>query len=317
MNPFSKKQKEIAERKRNIIKLRNDGLTNHEIANSLKVNYSTLIGIVSELIKEGCISPNYHRNTVRRDLNSKLAQTIIGLKKQGATLKEIGNAIGGVTRERARQIIKRIAKEHGGDVFIPDEPFWTISEITSKIGLSQYCIRLLCRRNKIPCKRRIGIRHEYLLTQESIDALARYVKEKKEKRICKICGCLLNSRLYDVLVCSPECYKKYCQRYREKLFVQKITSNNLRSWRLKLWQMLQFHKLPKNEQWVTISEFAKKTGLSQTQVCWLAKRKIIVTHNHPTKKWLIDGKTPILMYSASQAQIVRQVYEEYVRNNAD
>lgn len=226
-------------------------------------------------------------------------QTIIEMKKQDATLEQIGNALG-VTRERARQLIDKIVKKHGEEIFELKQPLWTVTEAANEFGVSYRTVQGLCNRGEIPYRRR-GKR-AYRIDNIGIKALRQYFSDK-----CYVCEKKIEysggsrHKICESAACIKERRKQNHAKTVEKL--PSLISLGERQRNLQI--RLHLRLLPKSEEWIPLSKAVARSGLSQTQVSWLKQRKILSIRFHPIQKW--RGK-PLTLYAASEIEIARQVY---------
>lgn len=297
---------ERQEREEQIIRLREEGHSNEAIAEALGLSISATMSWVCVLLAEGLIArrqgSGFQRDDATwRDVSSERVQIIIRLKKQRATLEEIGTVLG-VTRERARQLIKKIAAEHGEDVFNLDEPLWTIQEAAEELGVNAGVIISLCQQEEISYRRRS-------LSQDSMEALKRHPRITGE-RICATCKKTFihtPGQYGGHIVCSDKCLEELDRVRREECLAKEPTLDSLAGWRRELWQRLQLHKPPKKEKWLTLSEACTATGLSKMQVGWIGLRRIVTIHRDPSRIARKTGE-PMALYAASEMEIARQVY---------
>lgn len=109
-------RKKNDELKDQIIKLRKNDYSKKEIAHELKCSVGVIGRAASELVAEGKIMPFSRGRKAGYafwyNLADNRAQTIIKMVKEGATLREIGNALG-CTHEWVRQIIDQMRETHG------------------------------------------------------------------------------------------------------------------------------------------------------------------------------------------------------------
>lgn len=289
-----------------LIQMRREGCTRYEIAEALNLTVKVVDGWIRGLVGEGKIKPK-RSTAVWRDLNSKLVQTIIRMRKQRAPFAEIGAKIG-VTREWIRQVVKRIIMIHGEAILEFNQ--WTIGEIAKIVKLSPSTIRALCSRGTIPCHRRgTSQKGTYLVDNEGLEALRLY-------RCARHTRCVICQRYLAVnpqsrpLTCSEKCRKKYLIRHRAALIEQGPNRDTLRGWVKELWLKLKGHAIAANEKWLTLTKASQQTGLSKMQLRWLNERAIVATRPHPIKRW--RGK-PVRMYAASEIRIAKQVYTAALR----
>lgn len=233
--------------------------------------------------------------------------------KRRASLTEIGDALG-VTRERARQLIVRITEEHGDVIFASDETIWTPQEAADELGLNAQTVCRLCQSGEVPTKRR-GVNDDggYLIYEQGMRILRAHPLVTRERK-CVICKQTFTYGNHQgrQRICSDECKAQYYRQRRKAYGEQESTLKSLRGWRRDLWQKLQSHHIPKNEEWLTISEAIRRTGLSKMQLVWLRLRKIVTIRPHPANK--CRGQ-PVAAYAASEMKIARQVCKTHTNRN--
>src|SRR5688572_3966631 len=84
-----------------------------------------------------------------QNLASPRVQTLIRMKKERATDKKIGEAVG-CTKERIRQVVKSIKTVHGEEIFASEKKALTIKEAANELGISTWTILYLCDKKEIP-----------------------------------------------------------------------------------------------------------------------------------------------------------------------
>lgn len=302
------------QRKDHVAVLRQRGYTNRQIAAKLKLCESSVQSIACALFREQRIARRHDPFSTVKDLTRPRAQTILKMIKERATLKEIGHELGGLTRQRVYQLVSKIVHLHGREILKPSEHLWTARDIAENLNLPYDKVTKLCRKGVIPYQQRgKGI---YLIDS------TKHLKALKQhplitgKRTCKSCG---KTYFYEHgsgegsrSVCpSKKCLKEW-RRYRRAAYAQQQpTLDSLRSWHRELWQKLQCHRVPTNEEWMTITAAQKRTKLSSTQIDWLRHRNMVRTQPHPTKPW--HDNQPVQLFAASEMEIVREVYQSYLR----
>ena len=238
-------------------------------------------------------------------LENKRVQTVIAMVKQRAPLREIGTATS-VSHETVRNLIKKIAQEHGKEVFESSKPFWTVAEAADEIGVDPTAIRRICSQDKISYQRRSNQQKStYLIDEVGMKTL----RERFSGR-CSICRQeSVNKKGYRHQVCSnAACIRERYRRSRTNMLEKEVSLESLRGWRKDLWERLQDRLLPEDEEWIDRHEAIARSGLSKMQVSWLQLRSIVTTHPHLEKKW--RGK-PITLYAASEIEIARQVFQTH------
>ena len=102
------------------------------------------------------------------DINGRRAQTIIRMVKGKYTLEQIGKVLGGLSRERVRQLSREICTRHGEEVFKKNEngKLYTITEVAKIVDRGYSFIYKLCVLEKIPIK--IRGKKKHFLTEDGL-----------------------------------------------------------------------------------------------------------------------------------------------------
>ena len=237
------------------------------------------------------------------DIGNQRTQTIVEMRRRRASFQEIGYEIG-VTREGARYLVAKIAKAHGNKVFESQEQLWTQAEAAREIGVSQNTIHRICARGEVPCYRRgkTGRSKSYLVDKAGIEAL-----RQRFSAVCTICGQkFAHSWPYrsPKLCSNTSCWRALKRRQRAAVLQKEPSAESLRGWLKDLWEKLQNHRIPENEEWISWTEAMSASGLSQIQLTWLRERRVISVRPHPKRKWRGQPKRS---YAASEMEIARQV----------
>lgn len=299
-------------REERFITLRHEGRTNREIAAALELSVTTVAYMAKELIRKGKIearSGNEHlvANGVCNwlKLDDCTTRTIISLVKRRATLRQIGEAIG-VTYERARQLIGHIAAKHGEGVFVLSEPIWTAVEAAKELKVTAAVVNVVCASGDVSCRRRGTTgRGHWLINDSGMKALQRHPLVTQE-RTCVVCGATFKHDGARVITCSDKCWGERRRRRLERSVSEQPTLTSLAGWYRVLWQELQTHSIPEDDEWLGLGEAARRTGLSNMQLVWLRRRKVLTIRPHPLKVW--RGR-PVALYAASELEIVRRELE--------
>lgn len=254
------------------------------------------------------------RRGPKLSINLVREQKIIDLVKQRKTLDEIAELIGVGTRARIGQIISVIIERRGKDVFkrgIEDENFWDIDEIAKMLRVPVDWVQRLCRCGQIPSTRSKKVR---VIGEEGMEALLKHPRIAGRLK-CRICGVEFayspcNRPRRDL--CSDECERQY-HRWRRDPLKNKGLSSRPTGWLKILWQVLLDSIIPENEEWLTVTEAAKLSGLGIMQVIWLGIRGVVITRPQPKKMY--RGR-PMVTYAKSQIEIAGRVFKEYKQRNA-
>ena len=298
-----------------IIALRAGPMHNKKIAQELGISSGTLQQeFIRYLIKEGRLPkrPPFGGKQERKpiDLTTERNQKIIAMSKDLRTLDEMGTVFG-ITRERVRQIRMRIICDHGEAVLAPGEEFLTVPEAVKQIGANPSIVRRACCQANIPVRKR-GKGNRILIDAHDIEKLKEAIFEE---RVCIICKTPFTAyRARPACACtSPACRKERAKQ-RMKYMRQKPAdqrAKDISPWHRELMERLAEHTIPENEAWLGSALAIKRSGVSYMQFSWLRIKKIIHPRPHPTRRWAIDSSRPVMLYSASEIDIVREVYEKH------
>lgn len=243
-------------------------------------------------------------NAFWRDLKNQDVQQIIMMVKAGATRTDISSMLK-VTSENVRQIIIKMRYAHGEKIFNAEKSTWTVQEAARESGLNASVVGSLCCSGEVPAKRRGDkATSAYVIEEAGMKILRSYPQGKK----CVVCGNMFTcgQRGQARLTCSESCRIEQNDERRKACRASDPTLDSLREgWHRNLWQELQVHLIPMNEEWLTCGEAAKRANLTRTQIIWVGLRRVITTRPHPSKRW---RRKPVMTYAASEMDIVRRVY---------
>lgn len=304
---LTSQQRKMAERKDQLIRLRQSGLTQPEIAAELKISRGYVSRIASKLIAEGLIE-TIPCGQKRVPISPERLETIISMVKLRATPGDIGTALG-VSREMARYIIQRIADEHGTKLLEEDEVLMTPTEAADELGVSRQVVLSVLKDSdsKVPFIRR-GKR-EYVLNEESMEAL------RLHHRIGRLRTCAQCKKKFtlgdssNTLTCSVKCANRRKRELQLKLNRREPSCDSLSGWYKQLFIRLQDHNTPKEKEWLTIGQAEDKIGLSASQLTRLRVLNVVTTRDHPTS---MRQSKPILQYARSELEIAKSIYDEYL-----
>ncbi len=300
------------EREHLIIALQAQNYTPVEIALQMQLTVTIVYKLIRLMVKERKITrftdQRLQKKATYDDLNNDRVQTIITLKKEGASLREIGQRLK-KTGERVRQLIQAIIKKHGPEVFIPEEQFWTTAQAARELGRSRVWIITQCKSGGIPHRRRNnqGRRSTLRLDKGGMEALRNRLLVK---RICPVCQkeFFVSNPNSSPTSHSDACRAQATRQRRANLLQTTPTLTSLQNWHRPLWEKLQRHSILPNEEWMNLKEASNRSGLSRIQVEWLRHRNVLTTKPHPTQTW--RGQ-PVTTYATSELEIAKQVYIEW------
>ena len=287
------------EREERVLELRKNGFSQRAIAEKIDLSNSVVQNITHRLICAGrCEWP---RNDSRYELANERSQTITRMKKERATLREIGAKLG-ITSERVRQIVARMTTIYGGGIFEPERTLFTSGEVSAQLGIPRTTLGYLYRKGKIPFTRRPGSR-EFLLTEESLSTIAAY-PSPSEERVCEICG-----KQFVTKHVSPHTSCFVCRYWLAKK--RGLRPESLTGWRQEVRKKIAAYDMePDTKMWLTLTSAVRRAGISRMQFLWLVFHGVFTTRPHPTKLW--RGR-PVTIYAESEMDIVREVRRVFQR----
>lgn len=251
---------------------------------------------------------------MKHPVSEERARIIIQKKQERAPFLEIGAELG-MSAQRAQQLHKQLLQERPEAEELLKTKFRTAGDAAREVRASPGLVRRLCIEGQIPHTERNGLKRHVvlLLTDEGIEALRLHPAVSLERR-CVICRRFFQrrSRRGDCPACPDDgCQREYQRQCHVACANREATLDTLSEWHRELLQRLQNHQPPPDEKWLTVSEAARCSGLSTMVVSWLKTRKILTTHDHPTKIW--RRQRPVQLYAASEIFIARQVFESFKR----
>lgn len=284
-----------------VLALRNQGCRNHEIADKLQIPYAKVSYIAHRLIASGRIQPI---TNFWRDLSNERTQLIIAMAKDKTTLEQIGETLGGFTREYARVVIKRMKRVHGEEIFKPERQTLTPTNAAHILHTTLSVFKNLCEQAGIPLIKR-G-RRTCLIDLADVEKL-RFLLEGQRTRKCVVC-----KQAFSTFTRRTICDQNRCRRERNRLRRFVVASiDSLTNWRRDLLLKLKGHRIPDNEKWLTEGEACQLTGLHRQRLIYLRSRKLLQTRRHPSRRW--KGNQMIALFARSELQILKRVYDTWCR----
>ena len=286
-----------------VAKLRAQGCTNKVIAERLNVSFSRVMETVSELVADGQVDSRWPQ-TRWTDKRSKDFQRVVQMLQSGANLAEIGEEFG-ISRERARQIREKIRKRFGERIIEPKkQPYITLREAARELGTEPSPLQKLLREQGLLQKNSRGV----------WVVLRRDLKRKQvtqhphvtQMQVCKYCGKKFRLKHRAQKVCSPQCNEARRQASRQRCFDSQPGEENLAGWHKELWVELQRHRLPEQDEWLTLTRASRRCGLTPIQVNWLRLRKVLNCKPSETQFW--RGQQ-VQLYRASEMDVIRRCRE--------
>lgn len=240
-----------------------------------------------------------------------VVEMIMTMRKDGKTLQQVANVLH-LTRERIRQIEVMIIAVHGRESVRPIR-LWSVTEAAHIFSFPSKHVSIWCRDGSIPTCPRERVAASYLITQEGMTALKKKIREfrrqKQQKKYCGNCRTVVTKPLArGKYFCSVECQRQRVRKNHCDIIRKRPTQKNVHGWHRELLTALRQKRRPARDIWLPLSEAVELTGLSKTQLSWLARRKILVVRPHPHVT--MHGQ-PIRRYSRTQLLIVQQIYERF------
>lgn len=305
--PIGSRSQICLEREKQVIVFRGDGYSNRETAEGFNVSLAAVEYAVRILIKEGKIERRKpgmpQRNRPERE------QLITDMTRERATLQEIGEAMGGLTKQRVSQLVS----SYNLSIPLSDSRYCTTPEAAKILHVGQHDIAKFCQEGKLPFRRR-GESSSYLIPRKDIEgAKGKIAMMRGREKTCVVCGRMFviqtptgakRKKCY-----SKQCLEKYEKKRREACFRSAPTVESLRGKPRMLFEKLgsiSCRTLPDNERWLAQAEASRETGITASQLNWLRRRQILTARPHPTKRW--RNQQPAALYAASELEIARKVY---------
>lgn len=266
-------------------------------------------------MNEKRLSAKMSSKTNQYSLENERVNLVISLVKEGKTLEEIGKILS-ITRERARQIIEKIRRIHGDEVFAVDEKERPLStkQVAELLNLPIYSVVILFKDGIIPfyCRGKNSARRVRKADAEAAKSNPVVQRMQKRETVCIVCRktFVLEQTGWAKKICSLACKKSRDKALSSLRISKPPDESNLRTWKKVLWTKLQSRDLPKNETWISLAEARRRTGLSHMQLIWLRTRKIVKTRPHATRSW--RQIKPVSTFASSEMEIVREVYADFL-----
>ncbi len=291
-----------AQRDEQLIALRQQGFRNSEIIAKLGSPRKAITKRISRLIGQGRLERRSGgQPAIPLDRESGRFKAIVALTREGAILDEIGEALGGLSRERARQLRNKIIKIHGPEVLRPPEKRWTTAEAAGDLNVLSKTFWGIASELKLG-RRQGRVR---IFTRQDLDQIRAHL-ESRRRSICQVCG---KEFFHDGSHPRIVCNEKTCQKKRRWLLSNTpVKPEELKGWRKELWDALREHVIRANERWLVRSEAARRAELSEMQFEYLRTKGFLTVRNHPTLVASRSGK-PVRLYASSEIAIVRRLNE--------
>jgi DNA-binding CsgD family transcriptional regulator len=300
-----------------IILMRVNGKPDAEIASELGISAKLVSQISVGLQREGRTQKTVKTNAY--GLDTPRTKKLIALVKKGKTLEQIGVLLGGLTRERVRQIIATIVLLHGEAVFAVKDcgDFLTYQETAEKLGIPVEAVRKLCKQRLLNVFRRICNGRTRVISEVNVESIRDHLvvqKMRTKERVCVVCqqNFVPSFRRHGnpQKFCSPECAKRHKKQQRQRKFASVPDADSLKGWRAILWERLRDHQLPVGDDLISLKEAKARTGLTSMVIIWLRMTNILTGHPHPT--FVGRSGKKVMFYAESEIEIVRDVYSTFI-----
>ncbi len=223
--------------------------------------------------------PNTKKITIDYDRREEMVEE----RKKGSSYREIGERHGGLSRERIRQILKPLDVKKGT---------YNLTQIIELANINPALASLKIREMGFQ-PTPIG---SWRFTEEEKDDIIELLKPR-----CSECDKELPNRL--MVTCSNKCHKIK----REKQLLAGPNPQGTQSHIRRIAEILSNTK--SGEEYITLKEFMRISGLSGIKVFWLYKLGIISTKSITTKTDAI-GRIKKL-YSKAHAEAILGIESTY------
>lgn len=241
------------------------------------------------------------------DFCSDRVQTIIRLRKEGHSLRQMA-AVLGVTAQCIEQLIAKIERRHDVDLSCDSSGFVTLAEAARKLKLIGVRAKTLARRCGVLTEKRFG---KWFIPTAKLPVMRRAYRSLFRPR-CVICGAKFpKQHRWIVKYCSGRCRYVGQQKHRKKLDGVRPPIEDMAPWHRTLLQLFERRTPPKREQWLPLSQAVHRADATSMQLNWLRMRGFLRCRPHPTRVWR-DGK-PVHMYAASELDLVRKAKQKHGR----
>lgn len=306
--PLSSEQ--IRQREKIIISTYNRGYslktTACKAAAYLSLSEKTIRHILRKLLKQSRIKVRRSRVFASQQMDIKRRRAIIRMIRDRATMQEIADHFQ-VSRQRALELFRKVIHQEGPI----QRRYLTTKEVSHQLGISTGVINDLCSAGAIKARRRAGNKQgTYLIAPSELNAIQRHPNVTKQ-RVCAVCGQEFirpDRQKGQSITCSPSCRKIRHRQSIQKTIQEPPTAENLIGWHLELWERLKQHRLPQQEEWLTLSQATRVSGINELRLVWLRLRRLVTLRPHPEKKW--RGK-PVNLYARSEMLLAKSIYWKY------
>lgn len=201
------------------------------------------------------------------------------LYAKGSTLKQIGNLYD-ISEQRVKQLIEKYEKING----LTKRIFFTIKHLIETTNTNYHRIKKLTKNKRF--------------SAEEVNKIKQ--KIKIDFKTCCICNKKIN---YNLKYCSYFCLRKKQVKARLKLFKQKPSLQNTHNLTNEIFKKLT--NISPGKTYVSFRKAVKLSGLTNMQLTWLRKRKIIAVKK--TKKIHPVFKTCCHLYSQTQLLAIKEL----------
>lgn len=278
--------------------------TTAEIAQALTISAATVRNVRAGLTSQGrLVRKKPGPGSSCSKIESERVQTIIRLKQNAYTNVMIGQELG-ITREWARQLVKKIINCHGPEVFErtgDGMQFWTIAEAAKTTNCPINYIHCLLNRGQLSSVKKgkfiyldkIGLQQLKASFQQNCVVCGQTIVCWGRGRKTKICG-------------QSKCQAAHRAGIRQACQNQEPSAESLRGLGRIIFLRLQNYRIPDDEQWLLLKEACERSGLTLMRLGWLRLRRVIPVKESAKRRY---GKIAYL-YPASVMDIIRELAQE-------
>jgi hypothetical protein len=211
---------------------------------------------------------------------------------------------------------------------------WPLAEIARQQGVSRQCLHERLRRmegrGELPALRQVSLYdlaqalgHTYASVRRLASKLGLVGQQRGPDRTvypvadlerlrgalfrpCSLCGNSVRNtrgRCY----CSEECRKQMAVVYRQRMLASEPATGNLVNGQLPALALAALGKVPVGEEFVSLAEAMRLSGLGRMQLSWLRQRKILAVRPKLSKNRPVLAKRVNNEYSRAQVVALRGI----------
>lgn len=273
-----------------------------------RVSYLRKIGwrIVWDSKGESVIKRRAERRLKHEQLTRQRAEVAISFLAELGTYSAVAKKLG-----LHQSSISRLL-----DGVLPPPGWTSVEQLAAKLGKKKGSI--LYAANKLQLKGRY-LHGEHYYLEEEVGEICSILPRKHRTRTCLLegCGKEFAPKTNKSRFCSKNCRVRYDTRkaHAKGYYTEPPKPSEVTGW-YKTLAMLRLGRPSATEtdqeEWLTLSEAKRLTGLSSVIILWLAHRHLISTQPHPTRLW--HGR-PQTTYSRSDLLLAKQAFEQFHANN--